>query len=81
MACPSRCPTDGYIGEGAQIVQWQNGGFVDIGDVVVVRGSIEVDATTDGGEVAHGSAPRRSTFHYEDGTWRISSHANLAPIE
>ena len=65
--------THRYIGD--EVVVTQDG------DVVVVRWSIVVEATTDTGEIAPGSAPRLSTFHFEDGSWRISSHANFAQIE
>ncbi|MEM8620276.1 MAG: nuclear transport factor 2 family protein [Actinomycetota bacterium] len=51
------------------------------GDVVVVRWSIDVDLTTDDGAAAPGFAPRLSTFHFEDGDWRVLSHANFAAIE
>ncbi|MEM1335730.1 MAG: ABC transporter substrate-binding protein [Actinomycetota bacterium] len=36
---------DGYIGEGAQIVQWQDGGFVDVGDVVDLEGTLGVGSS------------------------------------
>ncbi|MEM8620755.1 MAG: nuclear transport factor 2 family protein [Actinomycetota bacterium] len=51
------------------------------GDVLVVRWSVDVESEGADGPLAAGLAPRLSTFHYEDGEWRMSSHANFGELE
>jgi hypothetical protein len=50
------------------------------GDALVVRWVISVSEVIDGRSFSSDPAPRLSTFVYEDGSWRLSSHANfIAP--
>jgi hypothetical protein len=48
------------------------------GDVLVVRWSISVEEVVNGTRLSSEPAPRLSTFAWEDGRWRLTSHANFA---
>ena len=47
------------------------------GDSLVVRWTLAVEQAINGVRFSGDPAPRLSTFVYEDGEWRLSSHANF----
>lgn len=46
-------------------------------DALIVRWLLTVDEVINGQEFSGDPAPRLSTFVYQDGEWRLSSHANF----
>ena len=54
---------------------------VQDGNVLTVHWVISVHSTVDGVRTSTDPAPRLSTFIYDDGEWRLSSHANFAAPE
>jgi major membrane immunogen (membrane-anchored lipoprotein) len=47
------------------------------GDVLVVRWSLSAEEVINGNKFSGAAAPRLSTFAWEDGRWRLTSHANF----
>ena len=54
---------------------------VQSGGVLTVRWSIKLVETIEGKPTGTGLAPRLSTFIWEDGTWKLASHANFNRVE
>jgi hypothetical protein len=55
---------------------------VQDGNALTVRWFISVHSIVDGVQTSSDPAPRLSTFIYDDGEWRLTSHANFnAPTE
>ena len=49
------------------------------GNALTVRWFISVHSVVDGVPTSTDPAPRLTTFIYQDGDWRLSSHANFNP--
>jgi Domain of unknown function (DUF4440) len=47
------------------------------GNVLIVRWSLTVEEVINGNKFSGSPAPRLSTFGWEDGRWRLTSHANF----
>ena len=49
------------------------------GDVLVVRYTLDVEQTIDGGSIT-GAAPRLTVFRRDGDRWLVVAHANFAPV-
>ena len=70
---------DGYLNNIPDLEEWTVSEVkaVQDGDVLTVHWLISVHSVVDGVRTSTDPAPRLSTFIYDDGEWRLSSHANF----
>lgn len=73
---------DEYLNAEISISSFEIGPTVDAvqaGDTLTVRWSIKLQETIDGRPTGTSEAPRLSAFVWQNGTWRLLSHANFNP--